>query len=259
MADASIYPELKVTQVKNPNKMWAIPIFGFVAKMVILIPVFIEIWFVMVYSGILTLINSLMVLFTGKYWRYSYEIKLGFFKLAAKTAFFISGLTDKYPGFDFKIEDKFSLDLAYPQSPNRLYAIPIFGGFARIIILIPFIIYSAIISSGARLGVIVSFAPVFFNGQYPESTFELAVDSLRLSTAMLAYFSGLSDKYPSFYINKNHMNAKVILIVIALLLSFGHGFHYRQNNWGNSIRYKFDYQRDYQPTVPQQKPADGII
>ncbi len=142
--DPQIYPQLKISRIQNPNKMWAIPIFGILAKMIILIPVFIEVWFVAIYLFFLLIINSFIVLFTGRYWPYCYQMALGLLRLIAKTGFFVSGLTDKYPGFDFVIQDNFSLDMAYPEQPNRLFAIPFFGVLARLILLIPFLISAAL-------------------------------------------------------------------------------------------------------------------
>src|SRR3989344_304925 len=141
MADASIYPQLKISRIQNPNKMWAIPIFGIFAKIIIIIPVFIEVWFLAIYLFFLLIINSFVVLFTGRYWPYCYQMALGLSRLITKVGFFVSGLTDKYPGFDLRIQDNFSLDMAYPKSPNRLFAIPVFGILARLILLIPFLIY----------------------------------------------------------------------------------------------------------------------
>lgn len=214
-----IYPDLKIDRIKNPNRMWAFPLFGGLVKIIILIPVFIELAFLTLFDFFILIINSFYVLFTGQYWRYSYDLNLGIMRLITKTAFFFAGLTDKYPGFNLRIEDKYKLDLDYPKNPNRLFAIPIFGFLARIILLIPYFIYSGLINGGARIGVLVSFASVFVKGRYPESTFELSRDSMRLGLSEMVYMAGLSDKYPSFKVSTNHIKIKIALIILGLIFN----------------------------------------
>lgn len=62
---------------------------------------------------------------------------------------------------------------------------------------------------------------VLFAGRYPVSVYELTRDYNRVGWAATAYFSGLSDSYPSFRIAMSHAGVKVVLIVIAALLLFG--------------------------------------
>lgn len=215
----NLYPEIKIGINEKPNRFYAFPLIGFLTKVIILIPVFIWVAILGFVQGILLIINSFSVLFTGKYWKTAYEFSLGLMRLSIKVSYFMQGLTDKYPGFSRSIDqDNFSVDLAFPESPNKLYAIPIIGGLIRIILLIPYFIYQAVISYAANIGVFVSFFPVLFMGKYPESTYELARDSIRVSQAVTAYMSGLSDKYPSFYISMNHKTVKIILIVLGALI-----------------------------------------
>ncbi len=190
-----------------------------------IIPVAIELVFIGLYSFILTFINSFVVLFTGKYLRHSYEINLGLTRLSAKVTFFIFGLTDKYPGFGLEIRDKFRVDVKYPNNPNRLFAVPIVGGLARFVLLIPFYIYEMVIRYAAAIGVVFSAFPVLINKRYPDSTFELARDSTRLNLAASLYIFGMSDRYPSFSISMNHKTVKVILIILGAIVSFLYFFN----------------------------------
>ena len=171
-------------------------------------------------------------------------------RLMTKTTFFFAGLTDKYPGFNLKIEDKYKLDLDYPKKPNRLFAFPLLGFLARIILLIPYFIYSGLINGGARIGVLVSFVSVFIKGRYPESTFELSRDSLRLGLSEMAYIAGLSDKYPSFKISANHLKIKIALIILGLIFNTS----YTAN--GNENDYKIN-DHDFRPSeIQNQYPQD---
>ena len=213
----NVYPSISIKKINNPSLFYAFPLFGLLIKVIMTIPVAIELVFLGLYSFILTFINSFVVLFTGKYLRHSYEINLGLTRLSAKVTFFILGLTDKYPGFGLGIKDKFKVDVKYPNNPNRLFAIPIVGGLARLVLLIPFSIYEMVIRYAAAIGVVFSAFPVLINKKYPDSTFELARDSTRLNLAVSLYIFGMSDKYPSFSISMNHKTVKIILIILGAI------------------------------------------
>lgn len=215
-----MYPQIKVSKIKKPNRLWAIPFAGGAVKALILIPVGIEIVFLGIWVFFVSIANSFYVLVNGKYWNYSYKLNVGFFRLLLKTKFFFAGLTDKYPGFNLKIEDNFSLDIKKPQKPNKLFAVPVFGGLVRIILIIPFAIYTQVIKSGSQVGVVASSIPVLVNGNYPESTFEMYRDGQRLGISQSAYILGLSDTYPNFKISMNHKKIKITLIIIGTFLAF---------------------------------------
>ncbi len=252
MAQEPIYPELSIEKIKNPNRWWAFPVLGGVVKIIILIPVFIEIAIFMVYAFLLQIINSFYVLFNKKYWQYCFDMTCDTFTLIAKTIFFFSGLSDKYPGFNLKQTGDFSLKFAYPQNPRTFFAIPAIGGLVRGILLIPFAIYSQVIANGARVGIVASSIPVLLNGRYPDSTFELARDSVRLNLSSLAYFAGISDKYPNFKISMNHQTIKIFLIIIGtVILLLQWNFHHKADLGKNDFRNKAPYMRNlpnnYQP------------
>src|SRR5689334_9026243 len=131
---SSLYPQIKVERIKDPNRFYAFPVIGGLSKGIILIPSYIELGFVLGLSaGALQIVNSFYVLFTGKYWKPCYDMTIANMRYYLKFYYFWNGLTNKYPGFDQDIDDKFSLDIEMPKTPNRLFAIPILGFLARII------------------------------------------------------------------------------------------------------------------------------
>lgn len=217
------YPQIEIERNTSPNRLYAIPLFGFLAKIIILIPIYIELWILIILTGIVViLINPFSILFTGKYLQMAYDLATGVMRLGIKSGFYLYGIIDKYPGFSISTTP-FTWSLAYPESPNKLYAIPILGFLIRAILIIPFSIFSQIISYTASIAVFVIVTPlsVLIKGYYPETTHELAVDSVRLSHASMAYMFGLSDKYPSFKISWNHKTMKIILMVIGTLALLG--------------------------------------
>lgn len=210
------YPVVSATLPTNPKRLYAIPIFGFLLKMLMLLPVFIEIGFLSVALYFLSVVNSLYVLFTGKFWDPMYDLGLGLSNLIARNLLFLSGITDKYPGF--KIESAGPVSLEKPVAPNRLFALPFLGGFVRFLLVIPYSIYFTIISYASWFGTLYAVKFVLVNRVYPEVTFEIALDSARVSLAYILYFFGFSDSYPSFKISMNHKTEKIILLVLGTIL-----------------------------------------
>lgn len=217
------YPILKIDHIQNPNRFFAFPLLGGFVKIILLIPVGIELAILFTGQFFVTIINSFYVLFTRKYWSGAYQYSLGVMRLTAKTTFYFNGLTNSYPGFDFNLKD-FTLDIPQPASPNRLYAIPFLGIMIRFILLIPYLLWNQILGSASNIGIAISSFWVLIRGRYPESTYELARDSFRVSQGSSAYLLGLSDTYPSFYISFNHKNIKIALIIIGLVLTFSGSF-----------------------------------
>lgn len=232
----NVYPVININRPEKPNRFYAIPLIGILVKIIILIPV--AFWLAILGFGgfFVSIINAIVVLFSGKYWKLAFNYNLGLMRLYIKTAFFLQGLTDKYPGFSRSINDNYSVDLIFPQHPSRLFAIPLIGALLRIILLIPYFVYQNVLSNASNVGVVASFFPVLFMGRYPESTFELARDSVRVSQATFVYMAGISDKYPSFRISWNHKVIKIILITIGALLFLGNTFGNMNSQNNNSYK-----------------------
>lgn len=215
-APAGIYPQFSIAHITGPTRFWAFPLLGGLIKIIILIPVFIELLFVSLYTFVITaFINSLVVLFTGKYWRHAFTMNLAILRLSSKVHLYFIGLTNKYPGFGFQTNG-FELNASIPPVSNRWYAVPFFGGVARVILLVPYFIFSGAVSQGAFLGVIISSLWVLFKGYYPATAYELARDGLRLNLSTSLYFAGIADKYPNFYISMDHQTLKLLLIIFAI-------------------------------------------
>lgn len=239
-----LYPTITIQRLQNPKRFWAIPLLGGFIKAVITIPQVIMLLIAGLCVGVGLLINSFVVLFTGRYYRPAYNWVLKYLNLDAKITFYIYGLTDKYPGFTFAINDSFKVDLPYPTIPSRVFAFPFIGFIVRYILMLPFFLFLNIIYNAAWLMIISSPWPVLFKKYYPESTFEMAVDATRLRYAVMLYFSGISDTYPTFKILKKHLVIKLIFIAVSvayLVFSFASGFatSMQENNLRSNMEYQY--------------------
>lgn len=214
-----VYPAFTVTHIQNPNRLWAIPLVGLLIKLLILIPQMIMIFLITLVSAIMImLINPFVVLFTGKYWTPAYSLYMGLIQLLTKVNLFFLGLSDTYPGFDLQPTDDYTLTMPMPSSPNRPFAIPVLGFVARVILGIPFFIFTSVIEYAQGIAFIIASFPVLFTGKYPESLYEIVRDATRVRITGYLYMVGLSDQYPSFWISMNHKNIKIALLIAGVML-----------------------------------------
>lgn len=226
MAESKIYPHFAVENNKKPNRFYAFPFIGLLAKIIILIPVFIEMLVLGFVTLIMLFISWFVVLFTGKYWHAAYKFFVGVLILGTKVQLFIYGITDKYPGFTFNTNKILELEITKPEKLNRWFAVPFIGIFVRFILLFPYLIFSDVLDRGSFVAMFLSWFAVLFKGRLPESLYEFEKDTLRVSLASSVYIFGLSDKYPSFNISMNHQTAKILLIIAGTILM--------ASTWGDS-------------------------
>ena len=228
-------------------------LWGGIVKIFIFIPVSIELIALGIANMFVLLINSFAVLFTGNYWHIAYELNVGIMKMNTKVLFFFYGITNTYPGFSLSYTPDFYLELAYSQKPSHFFTIPIIGGLSRIIILIPYLLYSNIIHYAAMLGAICGSFWVLFQGKYPESIFEIVVDMARLEQSVYAYISGISDIYTSCSISMHHKAIKIILIILAILKLFGQNGYRASQLQRQQQEYKTYHYHHISSLSPQSK------
>ena len=197
-SEATDYPLFAIEHIQNPNRLWAFPMIGGTIKTLIILPVAVWLLIVGLAANILSIINSLVVLFTGKYWEPAYTVVLGSMRLSTKANCFLLGLTDSCPGFSLDSGEGIELAIAMPAEPSRFFALPWIGLVVRVILLIPMLIVLYVIGILAVLVFWIAWIPVLFAGQYPPALFNIMVYAQRLQLRLSAYTYGLSDRYPKF-------------------------------------------------------------
>ena len=213
-----IYPVITIARIQNPIRFFAVPLLGGIVKWFMLIPqAFMLLWAYLV-VGVGLWINVFTVLFKGRYYRHLYNWNVNLTNMTIKSRFFMLGLTNKYPGFTYAIEDNYTVAVPFPLQPNRLYAIPLLGFALRFIILLPYFFYISIIGNAVEIMTVFSSFAVLFKGYYPESTYELVLDEIRLSTSLPLYVSGISDTIPTYKISMHHNVIKIIFLIMGILL-----------------------------------------
>lgn len=150
-------------------------------------------------AAVVNLIAWLAILFTGRLpaglanflaMRLRYELR---------TLTYVGFLTDQYPPFTFDAvsDDPGGYQASISFSPalegrSRLTV------FFRIILVIPALIFAAIIGLIAVVCSILGFLAVLFTGRWPEGLRSFMVASLRVLSRFNAYIHHLTDQYPPF-------------------------------------------------------------
>lgn len=235
----SLYPQIQIDRIKKPNRWYAVPLLGFLIKLIMVIPVALELWVLGWAQFAFSMLNACNIFFRGRYWKMAYDLNLGIFRLQTNMSYFLFGLTDVYPGYSLKTTN-YDLDLSYNKTPSRVLATPLLGVVFRFVLMIPYIIYRHILSLAATLAVLVGWIWVLFQGRYPETVYEIVRDSVRVDIATSAYFLGMSDDYPSFWMSFNHKALKILLLALAVLFSIL-SFMNNGNNWNKHQQKNMQY------------------
>ena len=165
----------------------------------LVIPHLVVMWVLQTVSQIVSIIAWLAILFTGRLPAGLAQFQSMYLRYSLRTYAYAGFLTDQYPPFAFDAvnDDPGGHPTSLSISPdlegrNRLTC------FFRIILMIPALIFLAIIVIIATICSILGFFAVLFTGRWPEGLRNFVVANLRISARFGAYASFLTDQYPPF-------------------------------------------------------------
>ena len=107
------------------------------------------------------------------------------------------------PGSPYDETESSTFSVAYPESPNRLWALPLVGGMVKLVIVLPIGIWLILVAYAAFLLCIVIGFVVLLTGTYWGSARMLALGAMRLSAKANCFVLGLSDTYPGFALDSS--------------------------------------------------------
>jgi hypothetical protein len=181
---------------ETSSRFWAIPIVGILAKAIIQIPHINILYVLGGVSGLTQLDIWIPVLFTGHYPQWAFGLTAGIVRWSFRVVRYFYGLTDTYPAFSFDAPG--DIAITYPESSNRLWAIPLLGIWIKGIILIPHFIILYVLGFAVGVCQLVIWIPVLFTGRYPDWAFPLVNGLVLWSARVYSYALGLTDRYPPF-------------------------------------------------------------
>jgi hypothetical protein len=198
----SSYPvNVTIERQASYSKFFAIPVVGYVARAVMLIPHIIGAYVMAIVAMLLSLVLWIPVLTGGQYPAVGYQVVGGTLRWWVRIAAYLYGLTDQYPPFGLGSEnDGYPVNVSFQpaDSSSKLFAIPVVGYLIRYILLIPHLIALYVIGAVVSIMQLGLWVPVLFGGGYPEVGYSFVGGYLRWSMRVGAYFFGLTDVYPPF-------------------------------------------------------------
>jgi hypothetical protein len=182
------------------GRFWAIPLIGFVAKTVVLIPHLVVLYALSIAIAVVQLVSWIPVLSSGQYPEWAWNLTTGTLRWHTRVYAYLYGLTDQYPPFSFVEDGFYPVRTTFERQPsyNRMYAIPVAGYVIRVVLLIPTIVVLYALTILISVLQLVLWAPVLFTGTFPAWGADLVGGWIRWGLRVGAYAFGLTDQYPPF-------------------------------------------------------------
>ena len=164
----------------------------------IVLPHAFVLFFLGIWSAILTFIAFWIVLFTGRYPESMYEYQVGLTRWGLRLNARVMNLADGYPAFGLNVQDEnLDFDAPYPEKLSRgLLLLRIFFGWLYIGLPHGFLLFFRSIATFVI--VFIAWWVVLFTGKYPQSFHEFVTGFLRWQTRVNLYSSFMTDEYPPF-------------------------------------------------------------
>jgi Domain of unknown function (DUF4389) len=196
------YPIRVAFDVAPENKkLFAIPVIGWIARVILLIPNIIVLYLVAIVAMVIALVAWIPVLTTGRYPAWGYKFVGGALRWGTNVAAYFYGLTDQYPPFSLADQgDAYPVHVTIEEAPSsrKLYAIPVVGYIIRLVLLIPHLVVIYVLGAIAGLVSLIAWIPVLTGGRYPDWGYSMVGGYIRWIIRVNAYFLGLTDVYPPF-------------------------------------------------------------
>jgi len=150
-------------------------------------------------ANLLSIISWFSIVFTGQMPDSIAQFQCMILRYEARAYSYVAFLRRPYPRFEFypansdNGNDPLRVDFA-PQLADRNRVTVAF----RIILIIPVLIYTALVVVAATLAIIAAAFAVLFTGRWPQGLRSFVLNAGRLTLRVSAYGRLLTDTYPSF-------------------------------------------------------------
>ena len=178
------------------NRLWGIPLFGLMARWIILIPHFLIIWVLGIASGLSVLITWIPILVNGRFPSWALDLYEMTYRWTTRVSAYWFLMAAPYP--PFSADAPYPVDLVVEVRPelNRLWGIPFIGIWIRALLVIPHAIVLFILGIGIGFALLVTWIPVLVNGRLPQLGYDLFGGYLRLSARISLWSLLVPIPYP---------------------------------------------------------------
>jgi hypothetical protein len=192
-----VYPVNLRGELTAPPSRWL-----WLFKWLLIIPHLFVLFFLMIASGVITVIVFFAILFTGRYPRGMFDFSTGVMRWMWRVGFYSYNAlgTDSYPPFSLEKDANYPADLEieYPEKLSRGLI------FVKWLLAIPHLIIIGIFNGGRTMGLLtvltlVNAVILLFSGNYIGEVFYLTVGMNRWTNRVFAYILLMRDEYPPFW------------------------------------------------------------
>lgn len=155
-------------------------------------------FFMGIWSSILSFVAFWVILFTGRYPQSMFEFQVGYMHWSVRVNARMLNVSDGYPPFGIDAQDEYvSLEVPYPEQLSRgILLLRVFFGFIYVLIPHGFMLFFRAIATYVL--VFLAWWVVLFTGNYPASFHEFVTGFIRWTTRVNLYMSYMTDDYPPF-------------------------------------------------------------
>ena len=155
-------------------------------------------FFMGIWSSILSFVAFWVILFTGRYPQSMFEFQAGYRHWNVRLNARIMNVSDGYPPFGIDAHDEYvDLEIPYPESLSRgLLLLRVFFGFIYVLIPHGFMLFFRAIATYVL--VFLAWWAVLFTGKYPASFHEFVTGFIRWTLRVNLYMGFMTDTYPPF-------------------------------------------------------------
>jgi len=142
---------------------------------------------------LMTLVQWIIVLFTGKRNEGIFNLQTSYVGYSMRVSAYVSLMYDTYPPFGTDPgQTGIVYSLAYESEANRL------SNALRFFWLIPALFISFFVGIGAGVMIVISWFAILFTGKQPQGMFDFIRRWLQFSVKVTTYASLMTDTYPKF-------------------------------------------------------------
>jgi len=197
MTSGSSYA-IQVTFDRNQqiNRLWGIPLFGILARWLLLIPHVLVITVLGIASGLSVLVTWIPILVNGRFPGWAMDLYEITYRWSTRITAYGVLMVDAYPPFSADAPYPVDVTVDAPNEMNRLWGIPFFGIWLRGLLAIPHAIVVFILGIGVFFAMFVVWIPVLIDGRFPQLGYDLFGGYLRLSTRIAIWTLLVPAPYP---------------------------------------------------------------
>jgi len=155
-------------------------------------------FFIGIWSAILTFVAFWVILFTGRYPESMYEFQVGYARWGIRLRARMINLADGYPAFGISAQDEnVTFEMPYPEKLSRgLLLLRLFFGWLYVGIPHGFMLFFRALATFVIM--FLAWWVVLFTGKYPSSFHAFVTGLIRWGVRVNLYMSFMTDDYPPF-------------------------------------------------------------